>query len=116
MANWKFVTDETPTINGAYICTIEATEGEKTWRFTAGCYFDKETLYFTLPDNTGYGSDCIMDGQEDNFEGSWCPFSFNDTHRHHIHCRVIAWIPNPEPCVDDGYTGETGEAYSYECS
>lgn len=115
MAEWKLITEEVPKEDGSYLCTIEATEGERTWRFTAECDFLMDYNWFVLCDDTEYGEDCTMDKDED-WTGCWQPFSFPDLHHHLIHCRLIAWVSFPEPYTGDGYTGEINGAYSYACN
>lgn len=114
MAEWKLM-NELPATDGTYLCTIEATEGDRTWRFTAECDFLKDYNWFVLNDETEYGEDCTMDKDED-WTGCWQPFGFPDTRRHLILCKLIAWMPLPQPYTGGGYTGETDEAYSYACN
>lgn len=115
MADWKLITEEVPKEDGTYLCTIEATEGEGTWRATSECDFQKAFNLFILNDDTEYGENCHMYGDED-WKGDWEPFSFSDSERHIIHCKVIAWMPLPKPYTGDGYTGEISGAYSYACN
>ena len=113
MNEWKLITDEVPADDGTYICTIEATEGNRTWRFAAECEYSQVWGWFSLSDTTEYGEDCTLD-KDEGWTGVWQPFSFINSSRRRIQCKLIAWVPLPEPYTGDGYSGETNEAYSYE--
>ena len=102
MSEWKLITKEVPAADGTYMCTIEATEGDRTWRFTAECDFTraKEHSWFILNDDGEY---CDMYDYS-GWTGDWGPF--DDDESYIIHCKLIAWMPTPEPYTGDGYTGK----------
>lgn len=104
MTDWKLISESVPEAYGNYLCTIEATENGKTWRFATECRYDKTVKWFIIPDTTEYGDDCIMKAS-DNWTGVWEPFSFSDDERPSIFCRLIAWTEIPTPYTGDGYMG-----------
>lgn len=114
MDGWKLM-NELPTTAGTYLCTIEATDGNRTWRFTSKCDFCKNFGCFILYKNTGYREICFMHDDSD-WTGDLKPVCFDDTERNTAHCKVIAWMQTPKPYTGDGYTGEISGVYPYECN